>query len=38
MRAACKQAEETQLVESGDIPETSQDEADVGEVWVMMCT
>ena len=28
MRAACKPAEETQRVQSGDIPEASQDEAD----------
>ena len=36
MRAARKPAEDTQLVESGDIQEASQDEADVGKVWVMM--
>ena len=34
--AACKSAGGTQLVESGNIPEASQDEAEVGEVWVMM--
>ena len=36
LRAVCKSAHQTQQVESGDIPEASQDEADVGEVWVVM--
>ena len=35
-RGACKSAGQTQRVEGGDIPEASQDETDVGEVWAMM--